>query len=132
MKLAFHGATTMTSDLETDVVVTAYAGFKALEVWAVKMDRYLAAHSLAELNALFVDQDITPLALNSIEFIAFRGSEYALVQARLHELGKIAQAIGCPTVVVVPSPMPVRDLPWADVQAEYVKVLRNLSDIARL
>lgn len=132
MKLAFHGATTMTSNLETDIAITARAGFKALEVWAAKMDRYFAAHSLANLNALFVNHGVMPLALNSIEFIAFRGSEYSQVQARLHELGKIAQAIGCPTVVVVPSPLPDRNLPWADIMAEYVKVLRDLSDIARL
>jgi 2-keto-myo-inositol isomerase len=132
MKLAFHGATTMTSDLETDVAVTAQAGFKALELWAKKMDRYLAAHSLADLNALFVNHGVMPLALNSIEFIAFRGGEYAQIQARLHELGRIAQAIGCPTVIVVPSPSPDRDLSWADTLAEYVKVLRDLSSIARL
>jgi 2-keto-myo-inositol isomerase len=132
MKLAFHGATTMTSDLETDVAITAQAGFKALEVWAAKIDRYLAAHSLADLKALFVNHAVMPLTINSIEFIAFRGSEYTLVQARLHELGKIAQAIGCPTVVVVPSPLPARDLAWADLLAEYVKVLRDLSNIARL
>jgi 2-keto-myo-inositol isomerase len=132
MKLAFHGATTMTSDLETDVAITAQAGFKALEVWAAKIDRFLAAHSLADLKALFENHAVMPLTINSIEFIAFRGSEYALVQARLHELGKIAQAIGCPTVVVVPSPLPVRDLAWADILAEYVNVLRDLSDIARL
>lgn len=131
MKLAFHGATTMTSNLETDVAVSAQAGFKALEVWAAKLDRYLAAHTLAELKALFADQGILPLAINSIEFIAFRGSEYAGVQARLHELGRIAQVIGCPTVVVVPSPLPAREMPWSEVVAEYVRVLRDLSDIAR-
>jgi len=132
MKLAFHGATTMTSNLETDVAVTARAGFKALEVWAAKMDRYLAAHSLADLNTLFMDHGIEPLTLNSIEFIAFRGSEYAQVQARLHELGRIAQAINCRTVVVVPSPLPDRNISWEDVVAEYVKVLRTLSNIAHL
>jgi 2-keto-myo-inositol isomerase len=131
MKLAFHGATTMTSDLETDVAVTAQAGFKALEVWAAKMDRYLANHSLADLNALFVGQGVMPLTLNSLEFIAFRGNEFSQIQARLHELGKIAQAIGCPTIVVVPSPTPDRNMPWTDVVAEYVNVLRDLSDIAR-
>ena len=132
MKLAFHGATTMTSDLETDVIITAQAGFKSLEVWAVKVDRYMEAHSLADLIALFVNHGVMPLTLNSIEFIAFRGSEYTQIQARLHQLGKIAQAIGCPTVVVVPSPTPERNMPWADTLAEYVKVLRDLSDIARL
>ncbi len=132
MQLAFHGATTMTSDLERDVEVSTYAGFKTLEVWAKKLDRYLSVHSLSDLNALFVNHNVMPLALNSIEFIAFRGSEYSQVQARLHELGKIAQAIGCPSVIVVPSPLPDRDLPWADIFAEYVEVLRDLSDIARL
>jgi hypothetical protein len=34
MRVAFHGATTMTSDLATDVRVTADAGFGALELWA--------------------------------------------------------------------------------------------------
>ena len=53
MLLGFHGATTMTSDLETDVAVTAHAGFKGLEVWAAKMDRYLVDHSVADLKALF-------------------------------------------------------------------------------
>jgi 2-keto-myo-inositol isomerase len=130
MKLAFHGATTMTSDLETDVSITAGAGFKALEVWTEKMDRYLKAKSLDDLIALFVDHSVKPLALNSIEFIAFRGSEYAQIQARLQELGRIAQAIGCPTIVVVPSPLPARDLSWPDVVNEYVQVLRNLSEIA--
>lgn len=132
MILAFHGATTMTSNLETDVAVSAHAGFKALEVWAAKIDRYLAAHSLNDLKGLFENFAILPLTLNSIEFIAFRGDEYAQVQARLHEMGKIAQAIGCPTVIVVPSPLPDRNMPWADVVSEYVKILRDLSSIARL
>ena len=130
MKLAFHGATTMTCNLETDVAVTARAGFKALEVWAAKMDRYLVAHSLADLNELFVDHGVMPLTINSLEFIAFRGNEYTQVEARLHELGRIAQAIGCPTVVVVPSPSPNRNISWAEVVTEYVKVLRDLSEIA--
>ncbi len=55
MKLAFHGATTMTSNLETDVAVSAHAGFKALEVWAAKIDAYLATHSLTDLISLFID-----------------------------------------------------------------------------
>lgn len=131
MLLAFHGATTMPCDLETDVAVTASAGFRALEVWAAKMDRYLADHSLADLNALFVDAGVAPLTINSIEFIAFRpADEYAAIRARCRELSRIAQAIGCPTVVVVPSPTPDRNLPWAQAAAEYVRVLRDLGEIA--
>ncbi len=132
MKLAFHGATTMTSDLQTDIAVTARAGFTALEVWAPKVDRYLAVHSLADLCALFADQGVVPLAINSIEFIGFRGGEYSGVQSRLHELGRIAEAIGCPTVVVVPSPLPSRNLEWINVRSEYVSVLCDLSEIGSI
>jgi 2-keto-myo-inositol isomerase len=131
MLLGFHGATTMPCDLETDVAVTAAAGFGALEVWAAKVDRYLTGHSLADLNALLVNARIAPLTINSIEFIAFRTpDEYAAIRARCRELSRIAQAIGCPTVVVVPSPTPDRSLLWADVVAEYVRVLRDLGEIA--
>ncbi len=131
MLLAFHSATTMPCDLATDVAVSAAAGFRALEVWAAKVDRYLAEHSLADLNALFVNAGVAPLTINSIEFIAFRPpDEYAAIRARCRELSRIAQAIGCPTVVVVPSPTPDRSLPWAAVVAEYVRVLRDLGEIA--
>lgn len=130
MKLGFHGATTMTSDLQTDVVVSAHAGFKALELWAAKVDHFLAGHSLAELRALLLDHDVAPLTLNSIEFIAFRGAEFSQIKARCHQLGQIAQAITCPTIVVVPSPTPSRQIPWTEVVEEHVRALRDLSDIA--
>ncbi len=130
MQLGFHGATTMTSDLETDVAVTAQAGYQALELWAGKLDRYLAAHSVAELKALLDDNHVAPMSINSIEFIAFRGDEYGEIQERCKELCVLAEAIRCPTVVVVPSPTPDRNMPWDDVVAEYVTVLRDLADIA--
>jgi 2-keto-myo-inositol isomerase len=120
----------MTSDLETDVAVSARAGFKALEVWTAKMDRYLANHPLADLKALFVDHGVQPLALNSLEFITFRGDEYPRVQKRLHELGGIAREIGCPTVMVIPSPLPAHQTTWPEVLDESVRVLSDLSDIA--
>ncbi|MEW5871537.1 MAG: hypothetical protein AB1894_19845 [Chloroflexota bacterium] len=76
MLLSFHGATTMTSDLEMDVRVSAQAGFGALDVWVAKMDRYLEKHPMADLKALFASQGVAPQALNAIEFIGFRGAEY--------------------------------------------------------
>jgi 2-keto-myo-inositol isomerase len=130
MKLGFHGATTMTSDLETDVAASASAGFKALELWAAKVDRFLTVHSRSELQALFENKGVAPMSLNSIEFISFRGDEYAHIRSRCRELCEIAQAIDCPTVVVVPSPTPARETSWADIVEEHVTVLRDLSDVA--
>jgi 2-keto-myo-inositol isomerase len=130
MKLGFHGATTMTSDLQTDVAVSAQAGFKALELWAAKVDRFLEDHSIADLNALLQDNNIAPMAFNSIEFIAFRRAEFAQIKARCRQLSELAQAIGCPSVAVIPSPMPAWNTPWEIIVAEHVAALRELSDIA--
>ncbi len=131
MLLGFHGATTMTSDLEADIAASRQAGFQALELWAGKVDTYLATHSVAELKALLDDNSVAPMSINSIEFIAFRTPEdYAQIRARCKQLSKFCEEIGCPVVVVVPSPTPDRNMPWADVVAEYVRVLRELADIA--
>jgi 2-keto-myo-inositol isomerase len=129
----------MNCDLVTDVVASARAGFRVLETWAAKIDDYLQEHSLDEMNALFVDNKIEPASMSSIEFIAFRGDDYQQIRDRCRELCEIAAAIGCSTLVVVPSPTPapegdaVLDLffPWDDVVKEYVRVLQDLSDIAQ-
>ncbi|MCS6827568.1 MAG: sugar phosphate isomerase/epimerase [Caldilinea sp.] len=121
----------MTSDLETDVRVSREAGYRGLELWADKVYKYLETHSLEELNALFLDNGVAPLSLNALVFIGFRGDEYPQVQERCKYMCEIAQAIGCPMLVTVPSPTETRwQLPWSDVKAEYVNVLRELSDIA--
>ena len=129
MRVAFHGATTMTSDLETDVRVTAGAGFRALELWASKVDKYLETHTVAELQALLANNDVAPMTFNSIEFIAFRGAEFDQIRSRCRQLCALAQQIGCPSVAIIPSPTPRFDIPWADVVDEHVQCIRILSDI---
>lgn len=130
MRLGFHGATSMTSDLETDVMATAHAGLRALELWAGKIDTYLAGHSLADLKALLDDNGVAPMSINSLEFISFRGDEYPGIKARCRSLCQMAEAIGCPTVVVVPSPTPSLETTWDQIVEEHVAVLRDLGDIA--
>lgn len=130
MRLGFHGATSMTSTLEADVEATAHAGFLALELWAAKIDKYLADHSLDGLKALLTENGVAPMSINSIEFITFRGNEYPQIQARCRELSKLAQEIGCPTIVVVPSPIPSRETTWQEIVDEHVRVLRDLGAIA--
>ena len=132
MLLGFHSATTMTSDLETDVVATRQAGFKGLEVVYEKAETYLESHSLAEMKTFFDDNSVAPLSFNALVFVGFRGDEYSQVREKCRLMCQRAVAIGCPMLVVVPSPTLDRwQLAWSDVVAEYVKVLRDLSDIAQ-
>lgn len=130
MRLGFHGATTMTSDLQTDVAASVHAGFKALELWAAKVDRFLEDHSIEDLKALLQDNNVAPMTFNSIEFIAFRGDEFDQIKARCRQLSEIGQAIGCPSIAVIPSPTPAWDTPWETIVEEHVTALQALSDIA--
>jgi 2-keto-myo-inositol isomerase len=131
MRLGFHGATSMTADMPTDVRAARQAGFRYLEVWGAKLDAYLADHSLDDMASLMKSNGTTPTSINSIEFIAFRTpDEYTVIRQRCRDLSRIAQAIGCASVVVVPSPLPDRSVSWGAIVDEYVDVLRDLSTIA--
>jgi 2-keto-myo-inositol isomerase len=133
MLLGFNGATTMKATLPEDIAAAGEAGFKALEIWAAKMDTYLANRSLDDLSAIFTQHRIQPASINSIEFITFRSvDDYALIKARCHELSARADALGCDTIVVVPSPTPQGGASWEDIKAESVRVLHDLADIATL
>jgi 2-keto-myo-inositol isomerase len=131
MLLGFNGATTMKATLPEDIAAAGRAGFKALEIWAAKMDTYLANRSLDDLNALFNQHRVQPASINSIEFITFRpADDYALIKARCHELCIRADALGCDKIVVVPSPTPEGGASWEAIKAESVRVLHDLADIA--
>ena len=56
---------------------------QALELWAAKVDSYLANHSLADLRRLLVQNHVEPTAINSIEFIGFRGAAYPQIREAL-------------------------------------------------
>jgi 2-keto-myo-inositol isomerase len=130
MLLAINGATTMKATLPEDIAAAQAAGFKALEIWAAKMDAYLEDHSVEELEVLLDDAGIQPASINSIEFITFRPpEEYETIRARCAELSRLAQALNCDKIVVVPSPTP-EDTSWDEVRDESVRVLRDLAGIA--
>jgi 2-keto-myo-inositol isomerase len=130
MQLAFHGATTMKADLETDIAVSAQAGYVALELWAGKVDTFLERHTTADLKAMLEQHRIAPMTLNSIEFIAFRGADFTRIKERCEALCRVAVAIGCPSIAVIPSPKPAWDTPWDTVVHEHVRALQALSEIA--
>src|SRR5580765_4124310 len=102
MKLSFNGATTMRADLETDIRAAAAAGFDYLEIWAAKLRKFLQQNSAANLKALFTENGIKPLSINSIEHATLREpAAFAEIKAECQELSLIAQTIGCPYIVVV-------------------------------
>ena len=130
MKLGWHGASSMFASLETDIAVCAQAGFSGLELWAGKIDVFLRTHPALALRDLLAENGVEPLGINSLEFIAFRGSDFDVVLDRCRAMSALARDIGCTMLVVVPSPTPRRDMPWREIVVEYVGVLRELGAIA--
>jgi len=129
--LGFNGATTMKADLQGDILAAHRAGFRALEIWAAKLDRFLADRTVADLKAVLEQHRVRPVSVNSIEFITFRSpEEYRGIQARLRQLCRVCRELGCDKIVVVPSPLPEGGASPAAVREESVRVLRDLAEIA--
>jgi len=131
MKLALNGATTMRADLATDLHAAKAAGFDYLEIWAAKLRTFLKERTSAELKDLFAESGLSPLSINSIEHITFRDAvAYESIKHECEELSRIAAAVGCPCIVVVPGRLPNGGASRANVIAESVRVLNELCDIA--
>lgn len=130
MLIALNGATTMRADLETDIAVAAKAGYALIEIWGAKLERYLQTHTPADLAALLKKAGISPYSINSIEQINLRSADdYENIQAACRRYAQIAQAIACPNIVVVPSPLRGA-VTQAEIRDNAVEVLRDLSAIA--
>jgi 2-keto-myo-inositol isomerase len=131
MKLALNGATTMRADLATDLRAAKTAGFDYLEIWAAKLRSFLKERSTSELRHLFSHLGLSPLSINSIEHVTFRdAAAYESIKQECEELSRIAAAIGCPCIVVVPGRLPSSGALRETVIAESIKVLNELCDIA--
>lgn len=130
MLIGLNGATTMHASLETDIHVAGEAGYDLLEIWGAKLERYLETHTTADLAALLRQHKVAPYSINSIEHINLRtAKDYDGIKASCRRLSAIARDIGCPYIVVVPSPLPA-GVGKQQVHDDAVAVLREMADIA--
>jgi 2-keto-myo-inositol isomerase len=130
MKVALNGATTMNADLETDIRAASSAGFDYLEIWSSKLREFLKSRSTADLSDLFVAHNLSPYSINSIERVTFRDDPgHRALLAECEDLCRIAEAVRCPYLVVVPSPSPI-DASRSDIIGESATILDELASIA--
>jgi 2-keto-myo-inositol isomerase len=107
MKIALNGATIMRSPLSDDVEIAAECGYAALEIWAGKLDAYLAHHTLDDLRAKLRNLAVMPWCINSIEDITYRDAAGRRdLLAQIERMAAVARAIGAPSIVVVPGRRP--------------------------
>lgn len=120
----------MSVDLVTDIKAAKSAGFDCLEIWAEKLNKFLATENTETLNSLFSSNKIIPVSINSIENITFQDKNgFAKIRGECERLCKIAAVLKCQNIVVVPSPKPA-GYTKESVKNESIKVLKELSGIA--
>jgi 2-keto-myo-inositol isomerase len=130
MIIGWNGETLPALPLAREIEVVAEAGYGGLELFVPKIGPFLEHQPAGELAARLRAAGLAPLSLNGIEDINLRApDEFDAVKLECAWLCELAQAIGCPTIVVVPSPRPA-GMAWPEVKARTVDALGELARLA--
>ncbi|MCL2301416.1 MAG: sugar phosphate isomerase/epimerase [Firmicutes bacterium] len=131
MKICFNQATAMkNSTLALDLEWCEKTGYDFIEIRLDKLREYLQGHTVADLAAFFAASHLKPYSFNALEFISFRDEAgYKEITDGLKFCCETGAAIGCSKTVVVPT-FDVGPYSKAEIKAETVRVLHELSDIA--
>lgn len=133
LKLGFNEATCKeNSTVERDLELCEKYGYDYIELRLDMLKKYFETHTIDDLKAFFASSHLKPFAFNSIEDINFNTPEQWNTLVDLFTFGcKVAQAIGNPYMIVVPTMGPDMDRKTeAEVFEDSVKVLNELADIA--
>lgn len=133
MQIGFNEATTMKrSDLVTDLALADEAGFDGIEIRIDKLQHYLQSHRLADLKRALSSLRIRPWTFNALESVTFRDKDsHHRLLADCRTVCEAGQAIGCDTIIVVPS-SDVGDHTLSDIHQETTRVLRELAQVAEI
>ena len=132
--LCVNPATTMPTDFPTDVRAYSAAGFRAMELWLPKVERYLeAGHGVAEAADLLRDHGLrAPAACAQGNLLLSTGAARQEALDELRRRLEIMQATGCPILVVpaeaLPQPLP---RPVAPLYERAVAGFAEACDVAR-
>ena len=130
MIIGWSGQTMPTLPLDREMEVVTEAGYSGLELLVSKLGPFLEHHSARDLTAGLQEKKLAPLALNCIEKINLRSDEeMGALKRECLWLSQLAQAIGCPTVAVVPSPRPP-GMEWAEIKTQTAAALLELASAA--
>jgi len=133
MKLCMNEMTTAKQGgLIEHIETCARHGISCMEIRKDSLQEYLRqGGSLEELKEAFVRCGVSPVCLNSIESITFNNKRGMRVLTEMCEyLFYYCRAIGCGCIEVIASfKAPTED--EAEIHAETVKALRQLSDTAK-
>ena len=129
MLIAWNGETTPALALSDEVAVVSSAGYGGLELYVPKLAPFLESHSAEGLARRLQGAGLAAIAMNGIENFSFRSpGEFVQIEKDCGRLARLSQVIGCPCIVVVPSPKP-DGMSEAAVKESTVEALRRLAEI---
>ncbi|WP_025722172.1 2-keto-myo-inositol isomerase [Paenibacillus polymyxa] len=133
MKLCFNQATTLNnSNLVKDLEYCEKYGYDYIEIRTMdKLPEYLEDHSIDDLARYFQSNHIKPLAFNALVFFNNRDDdEYQKLLDEYRQMLDTGSRLGVEYIVAVPL-VTEKKMTHADIKASSVKVLRELSDLAK-
>ena len=130
MVIGWNGETLPALHLESEIEVVAAAGYGGIELFIPKLAPYLEHRTPRDLSRRLRETGLAPLTMNGIEDFNLRSpEEFATVSDECRWLSELSQQIGCPGIVVVPSPNP-EGIGWDVVRAQTAAALQDLADLA--
>jgi 2-keto-myo-inositol isomerase len=133
MKIGYNEATAMKkSDLINDLILAEKYGYDYIEIRLDMLKDYFDRHEIVDLKSFFSESNVKPYALNAIEEINFRkGASLAKLKEDVEKACEIAEQIGNPYLIVVPS---FRDesaigKSGKEIEEDSIEVLNRLADI---
>ena len=134
MKIGYNEATAMKkSNLALDLKYCEKYCYDYIEIRLDMLQDYLKTHTINDLKDFFKTSHLKPFSFNSIEDINFCTEEEWKDRMSLFTFAcEMSKALNVPYIVVVPTMGDnMKDYTEAQVFEDSVKVLRELSDVAR-
>lgn len=129
MLLALNGATTMKSDLRTDIRAAQQAGFTHLELNPAKIRKFLETATIAELSELLEQSRIRPLSIAAVERVTYAGEQWEKIEREYRDLSRLGGELGCEVLIASPGVRPAGATD-GEVKEEHLSILEALADIA--
>lgn len=130
MIIGWNGETLPALELGPEIEIVSEAGYGGIEFFVPKLRPFLDDHSIEDLVRLLTVKGIKPLSMNGIENINLRSPrEFEAVKDECRWLSELSERIGCPMIVVVPSPLH-HGMSWEQAMEDTIASLSDLADIA--
>ncbi|MFQ5856639.1 MAG: sugar phosphate isomerase/epimerase family protein [Anaerolineae bacterium] len=132
MIITMHGLSTMHCNVRTEIRLAGETGYDALEIIESKLLRYLdQGFEAKDLVPLFEKYSIRPVCINALKDIErVEPREREQLMAEAERLCAAAEAIGCPTIQLVPF-CRLEGRPWDEVLHLTAQNVADIADIGK-